>query len=150
MSISAESVKVLRDKTGISIMECKKALEHTQGDMDKALEVLAERAEVSLLKKAGRDLCAGTVGSYIHNAGQIGAMVLLSCETDFVSKNEEFVALAKDIAMQAVAMRASSKDELLEQAFIKDESKSIKDLITNASHKFGERVELAALSVLNV
>ncbi len=150
MSISAESVKLLREKTGISVMECKKALEETQGDMEKALEVLATRAAAQALKKADRELAAGTIGSYIHNAGQVGAQVLLSCETDFVSKNEEYVTLAKDIAMQAAAMRPESKEALLEQSFIKDDSKTIKDLITNASQKFGERIELTTLSVLSV
>ncbi len=99
MDITSEQVKELREKTGVSVMECKKALVEAEGDMTKALEVLSLRAATSAEKKADRVLAAGTVSAYIHNAGQVGALIVLSCETDFVSKNEEFVALARDIAM---------------------------------------------------
>jgi elongation factor Ts len=103
--ISADAVKQLRDRTGLSVMQCKKALEEAQGDMDKALEILSRKSADVARKKGDRTLGAGAVASYIHGGGQIGALVLLSCETDFVSKNEEFVALARDIAMQAAATR---------------------------------------------
>src|SRR5581483_8101341 len=99
MAISAEAVKELRDKTGISMMECKKALEEAQGDVAKAMEILGARAQAMAAKKADRELAAGTVGAYVHAGGQVGAMVVLACETDFVSKNDEFVALARDLAM---------------------------------------------------
>jgi hypothetical protein len=97
-------------------MECKKALEEANGDMAKALEILSKRALVAVGKKADRTLGAGTVAAYIHNTGQVGALVMLSSETDFVSKNEEFVALARDIAMHAAAMRPADVTELLAQA----------------------------------
>ncbi len=148
--ITAEAVKVLRDETGISVMECKKALEETGGDMDKARAVLKERATRAAEKKADRVLGAGAVASYIHNAGAVGAMVLLSSETDFVSKNEEFSALARDIAMQAAAMRPESVEALLPQPFIKDDSKTIADLVAAATQKFGERVEISQLAVFSV
>jgi elongation factor Ts len=147
MAISPEAVKELRDKTGISVMECKKALEEAQGDMAKALEILGKRAAVVAGKKSDRELAAGTVQSYIHNTGQVGALVMLSSETDFVSKNEEFVALARDIAMQAAAMRPADIAELLAQPFIKDPSKTVADLISQATQKFGERIEVGAMTV---
>jgi elongation factor Ts len=150
MAISAEAVKELRDKTGVSMMECKKALEEAGGDMAKALEVLSQRAQATASKKADRALGAGTVASYIHSTGQVGAIVMLSSETDFVSKNEEFVALAKDIAMHAAAMRPADIAELLAQPFIKDSAKTIADLISLATQKFGERIEVASLSVVSV
>ncbi len=150
MSISAENVKALRDQTGVAMMECKKALEETGGDMQKALEVLFARAATIAEKKSDRTLGAGVVSSYIHGAGSVGAMVLLSCETDFVSKNEEFVQVARDIAMHAAAMRPTTKEELLTQLFIKDETKTIADLVRGATQKFGERVELSDLCVLSV
>lgn len=100
--ISTEQVKALRDKTGVSIMQCRKALEETGGDMDKAEILLRKRGAEAAHKKAGRTLGAGAVVSYVHN-NQIGALVLLSCETDFVAKNEEFVALAQRIAQQVAA-----------------------------------------------
>ena len=99
MEITSEQVKELREKTGVSVMECKKALVEAQGDMAKAMEVLGLRAAAAVGKKADRTLGAGTVASYTHTTGQVGSLVLLSSETDFVSKNEEFVALARDIAM---------------------------------------------------
>lgn len=148
--VTAEQIKALRDKTGVSISECKKALEEAQGDEAKALEVLMARAAAQVGKKADRTLAAGAVASYLHTNGQVGAMVLLSCETDFVSKNEEFVALARDIAMHASAMRPANVEELMTQQFIKDPSKTIADLVSGAVQKFGERTEVTDFSVLAV
>lgn len=145
MEITSEQVKELREKTGVSVMECKKALVEAQGDTDKALEVLGASALASASKKADRTLGAGTVASYAHNTGQVGSLVLLSSETDFVSKNEEFVALARDIAMHTAAMRPANVDELLPQPFIKDPSKTVADLISAATQKFGERIEVSQL-----
>ena len=150
MAISSEVVKELRDKTGVSVMECKKALEEAGGDMQKALEILSKRATVAVGKKADRTLGAGTVASYIHNTGQVGALIMLSSETDFVSKNEEFAALARDIAMQAAAMRPADVAELMAQQYIKDPSKTIADLISAATQKFGERIEVGAMTVSSV
>jgi elongation factor Ts len=185
MEISTETVKILRDKTGVSIMQCKKALEEAEGDMDKAEVILRKRSGAAADKKSDRELGAGTIGMYVHE-GAIGAMVLLSCETDFVARNEEFPVLAREIAMQVAAtnprylsdhdiaaealeaaksvfvaeigedkpeemrnkilegkMQSYFKDQvLMNQPFIKDESKTIRDLITEASQKFGERVEV--------
>lgn len=150
MAITAEQIKALRDKTGVSISECKKALEEANGDEAKALEVLMARAAASVGKKADRTLAAGAVATYLHSNGQVGAMVLLSCETDFVSKNEEFVALARDIAMHASAMRPAHVEELMAQQFIKDPAKTIADLVSGAVQKFGERTEVTDFAVLAV
>jgi elongation factor Ts len=150
VEITSELVKELRDKTGVSVMECKKALVAAEGDMDKALAILNEKSAASVAKKADRELGAGTVASYVHSTAQVGAMVLLSSETDFVSKNEEFAALAKDIAMHAAAMKPVDIAELVEQPFIKDPSKTIKDLIAQATQKFGERVEISKFSCFTV
>lgn len=146
MAITTEQIKQLRDKTGISIGECKKALEESGGDMEKALAVLAERASASVGKKADRELGAGSIAAYVHATKQVGALVYLACETDFVSKNEEFAALAYDIAMHISAMRPATKEELLAQPFIKDGEKTIADLISAATQKFGERTEVANFS----
>lgn len=114
MDISSTDIKALRDKTGISVMQCKKALEEAGGDMEKALIILKKKRSEAAEKKSDRDLGAGAVGVYLHNTNEVAAMVLLACETDFVSKNEEFIALAKDIAMHAAATdpKYISKDEL--------------------------------------
>ncbi len=107
-------IKDLREKTGISVMQCKKSLEEAGGDADKALIILKKKRSEAADKKADREIGAGVVGSYIHNTHEVASLVLLSCETDFVSKNEEFVILANDIAMHVSAMSPKhiSKDEL--------------------------------------
>lgn len=103
MEISTESVKELRDKTGISIMQCRKALQEADGDMEKAIVILQKNSKTIASKKTGRTLGSGTIGAYIHNNGNVGSMVELGCETDFVSKNEEFKKIAYDIAMHVSA-----------------------------------------------
>ncbi|MFZ2500604.1 MAG: elongation factor Ts [Minisyncoccia bacterium] len=185
MEITTEIIKELRDLTGVSVMQCKKALEEAEGDVKKAEVILQKRSEASAEKKADRTLGAGTIGSYVHD-GAVGAMVLLSCETDFVAKNPDFVALARELAMQVAATgptyttidevsaesRAAAtavfekevvgkpaemqekilegklssffRDQvLLEQAFIKDETKTVRNLLNEATQKFGERVEVS-------
>jgi elongation factor Ts len=150
MAVTAEAVKELRDKTGISMMECKKALEEAEGDVAKAMQILSTRAQASAAKKADRTLGAGTVGSYVHGNGQVGAMIVLSCETDFVSKNEEFVAFARDIAMHVSAMMPATVEELMAQQFIKNPEKTIAQLISDATQKFGERTEVTSLGRYSV
>lgn len=146
MAVTAQEIKQLRDKTGVSMMQCREVLEEAGGDMDKALELLKQKGAVSASKKSDRDLGAGTVQAYIHGQGSIGAMVELLCETDFVARNEEFQTLAKDIAMQVAATDDSMLDEgvqtVLAQPFFKDPSVTIGGLIEAAVQKFGERTEL--------
>jgi elongation factor Ts len=103
MEIPTAHVKELRDKTGISIMQCRKALEEAGGDMEKAVILLQKQSKGLSLKKASRSLGSGVIASYIHGAGTVGVMVELLCETDFVAKNEEFKAMAYDIAMHIAA-----------------------------------------------
>jgi len=103
MEITSTMLKELRDQTGISVMQCKKALKEAGGDMEKAVIILKKKRSEAADKKSDRELGAGSIGSYIHNTHEVAALVLLSCETDFVSKNEEFVALARDIAMHVAA-----------------------------------------------
>jgi elongation factor Ts len=103
MNITTAEIKALRDETGLSIMQCRKALEEAGGDKEKAKILLSKKSGDIASKKGDRTLGAGTIAAYIHASGNIASMVELSCETDFVSKNEEFKALAKDIAMQVAA-----------------------------------------------
>ncbi len=113
MNITTDQVKALRDKTGISVMQCKKALEEAGGDMDKALAFLKAKGAEIASKKSSRELHSGAVASYVHSNNSVGAMVYLSCETDFVARNEEFKTLAHDIAMHITAMNpqfVSDKD----------------------------------------
>ncbi len=121
MEITSTQIKELRDATGISVMQCKKALEEAGGDMEKALIILKKKRSEAAEKKSDRALGAGAVGSYIHNTNEVAALVLLSCETDFVSKNEEFIALAKDVAMHVAALNPKfiSRDQVDENALTK-------------------------------
>ncbi len=101
--ITTEQIKELRDSTGISVMQCKKALEEAQGDMEKALVILRKKGADIANKKSDRTLGAGIIASYVHSNGLVGSIVELSCETDFVAKNQEFKTLAYDLAMHVAA-----------------------------------------------
>lgn len=103
MEITSVQLKELRDRTGISVMQCKKALEEAEGDMEKALIILQKKGGEAAAKKSDRTLGAGAIGAYVHNTNEVAALVHLASETDFVAKNEDFVALARDIAMQVAA-----------------------------------------------
>ena len=130
-TISMDQVKVLRDQTGVSIMQCRKALEEAAGDMEKAIIILSKKGGDAASKKADRTLGAAAVQSYIHGAGTVGAMVLLSSETDFVSGNEEFKKLAYEIAMQV----AATNPEFVKSADITPEAKKV------AEEVFAKEVE---------
>ena len=148
MDITTGSIKELREMTGVSVMQCKDALLEAGGDLAEAAVILKKRSGASARKKADRELKAGAVGSYTHDEN-IGAMVLLSCETDFVAKNQEFAALARELAMQVAAMDPESADELLEQPSIKNEGKTVHALLDEATQKFGERVEITQFARLS-
>lgn len=121
MAITTEQVKELRDETGVSVMQCKKALEEAGGDMEKARVILSKISKQQADKKSDRGLGAGTVAAYIHGEGNVGAMVVLSCETDFVARNEEFKQLAYDIAMHVAAMSPKflRKEDVTEEDQVK-------------------------------
>jgi elongation factor Ts len=161
VEISTASIKELREKCGAGIMDCRAALIETQGDMHKAAELLKERGCAKAAKKADRITTSGLVETYIHG-GRIGAMVELNCETDFVARTEEFKHLAHDIAMQVAAMNPSfilsehipadfevpegEVISLMDQAFIKDPSKTIKDLIVDVIARTGENIRVNRFS----
>ncbi len=104
MGISADQVKQLRDKTGAGMMDCKRALQEADGDMDAAVEILRKQGMAKAEKRSGREVNEGVITSYIHPGGRIGVLLELNCETDFVAKTDDFQDLAMDIAMQIAAM----------------------------------------------
>ena len=112
--INAANIKALRDKTGAGMMECKKALTESDGNEERAIEILRERGLASAKKKEGRVAAEGVVGSYIHMGGKVGVLVEVNCETDFVARGEEFQQLVKDLAMHIAAAepRYVSRDEV--------------------------------------
>lgn len=146
-----DTLKELREETGLSFAQIKKALDEAQGDKEKARAILAQYSENSASKKADREIVAGVVSSYIHSNGTIGVLLELGCETDFVAKNEEFVALAKDLAMHVCAMSPTSinnedglgeETALLQQAFIKSPDMTVEQRLAGAIQKFGENTKV--------
>jgi elongation factor Ts len=194
--MSVELIQKLRNQTGAGMMDVKKALDEAAGDESKALDLLRKRGQKIAAKKQNeRDAKDGIVEAYIHGAGKVGSMIVIASETDFVAKNEEFKALAHEIAMQVAAMKPEyiSSDEvpedikakemeiykeqlakegkpenvmekilegkmnkfyegvcLLDQVYIKDDKKKIKDLITDATAKLGEKIEVKKMVVFSL
>ena len=185
MAITASDVNALRQRTGVGMMDCKKALTEANGDMDKAVEILREKGMATAAKKAGRIAAEGVVDSYIHMGGKVGVLVEVNCETDFVARGDQFKALVHDVALQIAASKPLyvTKEEvpqdvldkekeilkiqamnegkpeaiaekmvqgrikkyyedfcLLEQPFVKDPSKTVGQLITEAIASIGEKI----------
>lgn len=185
--ITSEMVKALREKTGAGMMDCKKALEETQGDMEKATEWLRKKGLAAAAKKAGRIAAEGIVDSYIHGGGRIGVLVEVNCETDFVARTPEFRELVHEVAMQIAAsnpkyiaredvpgeviekekeiLRAQLAGEkkpahvldkivegrlekfykdfcLLEQPYIRDPNRTVRELIMEKTAKIGEKISV--------
>ena len=185
MAITASDVNALRQRTGVGMMDCKKALTEANGDMDKAVEILREKGMATAAKKAGRIAAEGVVDSYIHMGGKVGVLVEVNCETDLVARGDQFKALVHDVALQIAASKPLyvTKEEvpqdvldkekeilkiqamnegkpeaiaekmvqgrikkyyeefcLLDQPFVKDPSKTVGQLITEAIASIGEKI----------
>jgi elongation factor Ts len=139
---SASDVARLRAETGAGVMECKRALDESGGDFAKAKVLIKERGLAKAAEKAEREAREGLIEAYVHSGGRVGALVELASETDFVARNPEFRALAREIAMQVAAMEPADVDDLLKQAYIRDASKTIKDLVTHLAASTGENVQV--------
>jgi elongation factor Ts len=154
---SAEAIKEIREKTGAGVIDCKKALDETGGNMEKACEILIQRGMASAQKKSNRAAEQGIIETYVHSGGKIGVMVEINCETDFVARTNEFKELAHNIALQIAAMSPKfispeeitseadcdqQTDCLLLQPFIKDPTKTIQNIITETIAKIGENIRV--------
>ena len=137
-----DDVKRLREETGAGVMDCKRALDESKGDFEKAKGLIKERGLAKAKEKADREAKEGIVEAYVHAGGRIGAMVELSSETDFVARNPDFRGLAKEIAMQVAAMDPTDVDQLLGQPYIRDSSKTIGELVTTIAASTGENVRV--------
>ena len=142
MATGKDEVKRLREQTGAGVMDCKRALEESKGDFEQAKALIKERGLAKAQKKSDREAKEGIVEAYVHAGGRIGAMVEVSSETDFVARNPEFRELAKELAMQVAAMDPKDVDELLEQAYIRDASKKVGELVTSIAAATGENVRV--------
>ena len=122
MSISASQVKELRERTGVGIMDCKQALQESSGDVDEAITILRKMGKAKVAKKAGREASEGRIEAYVHLGGKIAVMLELNCETDFVAKSDDFINLARDIAMHIAASNPGAiKREDIDQAALAEE-----------------------------
>jgi elongation factor Ts len=158
MQISAALVKELRERTSAGVIDCRDALVQMDGDLDKASELLRKQGLDKAEKRAGREAKQGLIETYVHFGGRLGVMVEVNCETDFVAKTDEFRQLAHDLALQIAgggAVCVSSEDLpegtdldsreacLLEQKSIRDDTRTIRDIITETAAKTGEKVSVA-------
>ncbi len=142
-----DTLKELREETGLSFAQIKKALDEAQGDKEKARVILSEYSAAQAEKKSDREVAAGAVSAYVHSNGTTGVLLELGCETDFVAKNEEFVALARDLAMHVCAMDPATVEggddtALLKQSFIKDAEMTVEGRVQAAIQKFGENIKV--------
>ena len=140
--ITASQVKDLREKTGAGMMDCKKVLTETDGDIEKAIELLRERGIAKAAKKSDRVAAEGIVAAYVSEDGKVGAVVEVNSETDFVAKNEEFKTFVEDVAEQIAKENPADVEELLAQTSIKDSSKTVKEVLTDKIAKIGENMTI--------
>jgi len=142
MKVSIDKIKELRESTGISISECKAALEEARGDIKIAKEILRQKGIEAAEKKSERVVGQGLIETYVHANGKIAAMVEVNCETDFVARTPDFKDLAHEIAMQVCAMDPKDVSELLRQEYIRDNEMTIGDLVKEKISKLGENIKV--------
>ena len=140
--ITASQVKDLREKTGAGIMDCKKVLTETEGDIEKAIELLRERGIAKAAKKSGRIAAEGIVEAYISEDGKVGAVVEVNAETDFVGKNEEFRKFVTDVVKQIAEKNPANVEELLAQPSMVEEGKTVQEVLTNKIAVIGENLSI--------
>ena len=140
--VTASQVKDLREKTGAGMMDCKKVLTETDGDMEKAIELLRERGIAKAAKKSGRVAAEGLVEAYISEDGKVGAIVEVNAETDFVAKNEEFKSFVASVAKQVVEKAPKDLEDLLAQESMDEAGKTVKDVLTDKIAKIGENMNI--------
>jgi elongation factor Ts len=165
LAVDVQLVRTLRDQTGAGIMDCKEALEKSDGDLEKAVLALREKGVASAVKRVGRETNEGVIETYLHTGGRVGAMVELGCETDFVARTEEFQKLAHDIAMQVAAMgpdyiseddieegdaRPPAQIALMLQPYIKNSSSSVGEMVKELAGKVGENIRVVRFHRLAV
>ena len=161
MQVTTDAIRALRERTGAGIMDCKRALEEASGDLAKAEELLRTRGVTKAASKSERATLEGAVEAYVHAGSRIGAMVEVNCETDFVARTAEFREFAHNLAMQVAAMAPEYLDKeempaedsrppeevcLLQQAFIKDPSQTVDDLLLGVKDQLGENIRVRRMA----
>lgn len=149
-NIDLDKLKKLREETSASVSDCRRALEESDGQFDKALQWLQKRAAEKAEKKANRETGEGIVEPYVHQNGKLGVLVQILCETDFVARTDEFKKLAHEVALQIAAMKPNTVEELLKQEFIKDPSMTIEELVKQTIGKLGENITIKGFTRLEI
>lgn len=165
MVISATDVKELRERTGAGMLECKQALESANGDLDKAMAALKEKGHALAEKRAGRETFEGIIGSYMHHNHRVGTLVEVNCESDFVARTDDFKHLVAAVALQVAGtnpkylskadMPEGSEEDpevvcLLEQSYLKDESKTMAEMVKETIAKTGENIRIRRFARLEL
>jgi len=148
--ISLNQVKELREATGAGIMEAKKALEEANGDQTKAKQILAKQGLEKAAKRQDKATGEGQVFAYVHHGGRVAAIVKVLCETDFVARSGEFQVLGKELAMQVASMEPKDVQELLQQAYIRDGSKTIDELVKETGARVKENIVVAEIARISL
>lgn len=146
MTIDINLIKKLREETGAGVMDAKKVLEETAGDLEKSVKILLEKGLAKMEKRADKSAGEGLVFSYIHSGAKVGSLLMLGCETDFVAKTEEFQKLGKEIAMQIATEDYSDAAALMDAEYVRDAGKKIKDLVGETVAKLCEKIEIRAFT----
>lgn len=150
MRVTLRQIKQLRAKTKSGVMDCRKALEESGGDLKKAEEWLRQKGVKAAGKRADRETAAGRIDTYTHGEGKIVSVVELLCETDFVARTEEFKKLAHELAMQVAAMNPKNIKELLGQPWIRDEGRTVEELVKELGGKTGENIKVGRIVRLEI
>jgi elongation factor Ts len=150
MQVKIEDIKKLREATQAGVSDIRAALEETNGDFDKAKEILRKKGIEKAAKKSGREVKAGMVFSYVHHTGRLGALVALACETDFVAKTEGFQKLGKELALHIAASSPEDVEALLKQEYVRDPAKTIADLIKETVGILGENIRVMDFKLVTV
>lgn len=150
MSDIIEIIKRLREVTGLSFGEIKKALDEAGGDQARAMEILKAHGVAMADKKSSRQVKEGIVEAYIHNTRKLGVLVELLCETDFVARNVEFQKLAHELAMQVAATKPGTVEDLFSQPFIMDQDITVKELVNQYIAKVGENVQIGRFEIFEI
>ena len=150
MGASMEDIKKLRELTGAGVMDAKRALDESDGDMEKAQEWIAAKGMSRAEKKADRETGQGRVCTYTHHDGKSGAMVTLLCETDFVAKTDDFAEIGRNLAMQVTSMNPENEEAFLEQDYLRDPSMKIAEYIKTSAAKLGENVKLGSITRVSI
>lgn len=144
------NLKKLREETGVSFALCKKALEEANNDIKKAKEILKKTGEAFFEKKKSKETKIGAIFTYLHHNHNVGVVLELLCETDFVAKNSDFINLGNDLAMQIASMAPANQEELIKQPYIKDQNKTIESLVKEYILKLGENIKIGHFFRLSI